>query len=327
MTSAEGRPVAPAAVRSRGGWLDALLFALTLSALNVAYGIAAELGVRPVALLAWAMPSAAMMLLAFTGAGRDWARVMAHPLSLVVGGGIIAMEGVYYMLLERVTPTDGSLLVRLGVPVAMALGLLVRGRWPSRASALGGFVVLAAIAWYVPHMETNSPLLSLALGAGCACIMSARSFAAEYHPWNRRALTIPEKLRMTGLMLLVASLAGLAVVGGLAVAGEKGLLTPPASLPTRSDLMHRPTVLIGLIVGVLVLTAMQYLGLTTVVKIGAESFIATTALIPVVTLGVQELAVAVGLLQPVPVDWRVMPAMAGVMAGVVLVIWGQHKQR
>lgn len=324
----EGSDQRPGGARARGfdGWWDALLFALALSALNISYSFGNQMGVKPIAMLVWAMPSAAVMLLAVGGLGRDWAQIMAHPLSLVVGGGIIAMEAVYYSLIEYVTPTDGSLLVRLGVPAALLLGFLLHGRRPSRLSALGGIIIVATIAWYVPLMESTRPYTGLALATACAAIMSARSFATEYHPWNRDARTVAQKMRVTGLVLLVASLVGLLMVFCAMVIVSRGLLSPSVWLPSPAELIDPDTVILGLVVGALVLTAMQYLGFATVVKIGTESFIATTALIPVVTLIVQQGAVAAGLLRPIPVDWRIFPAMACVMAGVACVIAGQRRR-
>jgi drug/metabolite transporter (DMT)-like permease len=250
---------------------------------------------------------------------------MAHPLSLVVGGGIIAMEAFYYVLLGFVSPTDGSVLARLGVPIAMLLGYLVVGRRPSWIGVLGGLVILAAILWYVPQMEAAVQLAGLALGGVCGFIISVRSLAAERHPWNRAAQTIPEKMRVTGLVLLLASALGVALVLATIFAAERGLFQPPGWVPGRHDLTFPPAIMLGLFIGVLVLTAMQYLGFSVVVKLGTERFVATTALIPLTTLGVQQLAVSAGLLAPIPVDWRVMPAMAGVIAGVALVIAGGRR--
>lgn len=308
------------------GWLEAALFALALSVLNVSYGLGTQQGAHPVAFLIYAMPTAAISLLVVSGTGRDWLQVIAHPLSLTVGAGIIAMEAVYYVLLMLVTPTDGSLLVRLGVPVALIMGVLLgRGR-PSALALCGGAIILAAIAWFAPRMQTAAPWTALALGAGCAVIMALRSFAAEYHPWNRRARTIVEKMRITGLMLLVTSGIGGGLVLAVVAAAAHDLMTLPSWLPSVADLTHPPTIALGLFVGVAVLTAMQYLGFSVVVKIGTESFLATTALIPVVTLFVQEAAVRIGLLAPVAIDLQVVPPMAAVILGVALVIAGGRRR-
>jgi drug/metabolite transporter (DMT)-like permease len=318
-------PAPRAGAAGVSGWVEAVLFALMLAVLNVSYGVGQQTGVHPVAMLVWAMPVAALSLLAVSGLGPDWRRILAHPLSLVVGGGIIAMEAVYYVLLGHVTPADGSVLVRLGVPVAMLLGFLVAGRRPSLLGLVGNAVIVATILWYVPRMESAAPWLGLALGAICGFIMTGRAFAAESHPWNRAAVSVPEKMRVTGLVLLLACLIGGALLATAMTAAAEGLFAPPRWLPTVDDLMHRPAILLGLFIGALVLTAMQYLGFSVVVKLGTERFVATTALIPVVTLAVQEIAVRAGLLRAIPVDWRVVPALAGIIVGVALVIAGGRR--
>ena len=316
-----------AATGSHGGWLEAVCFALTLAVLNVTYAIAQGRGVTPVALLFWAMPVGAISLLAVSGLGPHWRQIVAHPLSLVVGAGIIAMEGVYYLLIGHVSPTDASVIVRLGVPTAMLIGFTLAGRRPSGVSVLGGLLILAVILWYVPQMRTATPLAALGLGALCGLIISARSFAAESHPWNQTARTIAEKMRVTGLVLLLTSVIGAVLVLAASTAASSGFFAAPAWLPGFADLLHLPAILLGLFLGVCVLTVMQYLGFSIVVKLGAENFVATTAFIPVTTLGVQQLAVAAGLLEAVPIDWTVMPAMLGLLAGVALVIAGGRRPR
>ena len=226
-------PLATAQANRPGvdGWIEAGLFSIALAVLNVSYGLGQQLGVNPIALLFWAMPVGAIALLLASGLGPDWRAVLGHPLSLVVGGGIIGMEAVYYVLLGLVTPTDGSVLVRIGVPIAMLLGYVLAGRRPSRLGVIGGLVIIGAIIWYVPRMETTWPLGGLMLGTACGFIMSARSFAAERHPWNRSARTIHEKMRVTGLVLLLASGVGMVVLFAAMAGAAHGLFAAPRWLP------------------------------------------------------------------------------------------------
>ena len=310
-----------------GSWIEAGLFSLALAVLNVSYGLAQQYGVHPVALLFWAMPTAAAALLAASGLGSDWRAILRHPLSLVVGGGIIAMEAAYYVLLGYVNPTDGSILVRLRVPIALVLGYVIARRRPGRLAVMGGLVTLATILWYAARVETVAPLAALALGTLCGCIMSGRSFAAEHHPWNRAAHTIREKMRVTGLVLGLASAVGIALLFAVMAAAASGIVAAPRWLPQPYHLVQGPAIVVGLFVGVLVLTAMQYLGFSVVLKLGAEHFIAAGALTPVTTLLVQSLAVTAGWLHPVAVEWGVWPAVAGLVAGVFLIIAGRPRLR
>ena len=318
--------VGPAVAQSGlSGWVEAGLFAIALSVLNIAYGVGHQNGVHPIAFLVVAMPVAAATLLTLTGAGPQWWPIVRHPLSFVVGGGIIAMEAFYYLLLQVTSPTDGSLLVRLNVPAAALLGYVMLGRRTTGAGLLGQAVVLAGVFGYVAIMDEGQRWTGVLLALACAVNMSIRAFATEFHPWNRAARTIPAKMRITGLVLLVTSLMGAVLVFGLMALVAHGYLFQPVWLPEVGHFLHVPTLALGLFVGVLVLTMMQYLGFSIVVKIQAQNFVATTALIPLVTLAMQVVAVRIGLLAPVPLDWNVLPAILVVSAGVLVVIWAGRK--
>ncbi len=307
------------------GWVEAGLFAIALSVLNVTYGIGHQIGAHPVAFLVYAMPVAASTLLTFTGAGPNWWPIIRHPLSYAVGGGIIAMEAVYYVLLNYTTPTDGSLLVRLNVPAAALFGLLL-GRRPAALGVAGHAIVVAAIAWYALALLPGDRAMSLLLAGSCGLIMSMRAFATEFHPWNRAAHTIAEKMQVTGLVLLVTSFMGAAVIFGLMALVAHGRMQQPAWLPQMHHFLHPPTIALSLFMGTVVLTAMQYLGFSVVVKIQAQNFVATTALIPLVTLMLQIVVVQLGILAPLPLEWRVLPAMLAVAGGVLIVLWSARKR-
>ena len=303
------------------GWLEAALFCVALAVLNITYAIGHQMGAHPVAFLAYAMITAALMLLAFTGIGPDWRKIVSHPLSFAIGGGIILMEATYFMLMRYVSPADASLLVRLNVPLSALLGYLVLGRGQSRMGLAGLALLLASILLYIPVMSANDRPLGVLLGITCGVIMSSRWLATEFHPANRAARTVIEKMRLTGLVLLVTSIMGAAILVGLMLLVERGSLAAPAWLPTPDDFLRAPTIGLGWFTGILVLTTMQYLGFSCVPKIRAENFVATTAFIPLLTAVFQVAAVALGILAPMPMFWTVLPPMLGVIAGVMLVIW------
>ena len=137
--------------------------------------------------------------------------------------------------------------------------------------------------------------------------------------------SLPAMPSFTAVVRGFVGLFGVALMCAAVAAADHGILAPPSWLPRWSDLVHPPAIGLGLFLGVVVLTVMQYLSFSIVVKLGAETFVATTAFIPFTTLAVQQLAVAVGLMAPVPVDWRVMPAMLGLLVGVTLVILGTRR--
>lgn len=315
--------VAPPAVAGSRlvGWLEAGCFVAAITVLNLAYAMGHASGANPVAFLVWAMLTASLALLAITGPGPHWRAIMLHPMSWIVGGGIIGMEAAYFMLLRYVAPADASLLVRLNLPASVAIAWLVLGRVPRRGALWGIVLVVAGVVWYVGQLETTGRTVGVVLALACALVSSIRNFAAEHHPWNRSARTIMEKMRITGLVLLVTSATGTALVAALVGATQAGLIPPIPGIPDPSAFVHGPTVLLGGFMGLVVLTAMQYFGFSSVVKIGTENFIAANSFVPVTTLLLQVVAVAGGLIAPIAVPWQVFPVLAVVIAGVLIFIW------
>lgn len=310
----------PAQHRGLSGWIEGGLYVVTLSVLNLTYVVGHAVGAHPVTFIAVAMLVAAISLLVITGPGPDWRAIALTPQSWIIGSCIIAMEAIYYILLTYVSPADGSMLVRLTVPMALIMGAVLLGRHPPRSTVAGAILVVVGIGWCALELPPDTRGIGVALGICCALIMNARSFSAEFHPWNRAAKTIIEKMRITGIVLLVTCLAGLVVLAALLALVAHGILPPTPALPRYQNFLHVPTLLVALFVGTLVLTTMQYLAFSTVVKIRTENFMAVNAFTPAVTLIFQMIAVAAGVIAPIPFDWHILPPMAVVIAGVLTVI-------
>jgi drug/metabolite transporter (DMT)-like permease len=308
------------------GWIEAALFVVTVSVLNLSYVWAQAAGAHAVAFIVCAMLVASLALIFASGGwGSEAVRIMLAPLSWLIGAGIIGMEAFYYLTLVYVTPAEASVLTRMSIPVSMVMGWALLGRRTGRVGLLGAGIVIIGVGWLASGIEPARAVPGLALTFTCAVVMNLRTFATEFHHWNRKAQTVFDKMRVTGLVLLVTSVSGtllVAVLIGLAGAGH---LARGSWLPTAADFLHPPTLLSALIVGAVVLTAMQYLAFSAVVKIGTENFIATTAFTPIATLIAQELAAAAGLLPPMPVEWQIAPAIAAVIVGVLVVLWAGRR--
>jgi drug/metabolite transporter (DMT)-like permease len=311
--------------RRASGWLEACCFVLALTALNLAYGAGHSLGVHPVAFIACAMLFAAMALLAITGPGEDWGAIVRHPLSWVVGFGIIGMEAAYYMLLRFVTPADGSLLIRLNLPFSVLVGWLLLRRPVNGATVTGIAFVLFAVVWFLGGIDPTVQVTAMMLALTCALISVTRNFSAEFHPHNRAATTVFEKMRITGLMLMVTSFTGTCVVALAMILTAFRVLPPMAAIPPPEAFLELPTIALGALMGLLVLTAMQYFGFSSVVKIGTENFIAANSFVPLTTLAAQQAAVSLGWLAVALPDWRFFVTLAAILIGVAIYIAGARR--
>ena len=308
------------------GWVEAFTYTLAIGVLSISYVLGQQVGAHPIAFILYAMFVSAVVLLAVTGFGSDALRIMVAPQSWLVGLGIIGIEVAYYILLDYVAPAHGSLLVRLAIPLSMVAGWVLFARRPPRIAMIGTGVVFLGIAPLLFTIGAEHRAAGVAAGIASALFSTLRSFAAEFHPWNRRATTVMEKLRVTGLVVLVTSLTSLALAGVVAALIGLGHLPPTSMMPTMPQMLHGPTILLAMAVGSIVLTAMAVLSFSAVVKITTENLMAVHAFTPVATLLVQMAATAVGLIPAYALDPSLLPAMAVVIAGVLMIFYAARRR-
>ena len=307
------------------GWIEAGLYALMIGVLSVAYAVAAAYGAHAVVFILYSLLISASALVAYTGFGDNARAVMLTRESWIVGIGNMVVEGGYAILLSYVTPAEGSLLIRLSIPITLLIGAIVFGRRPALLAWAGAGLVGAVVLVLLSGIEAGTAVPVFACAMACALAVGIRAFASEFHEWNRAAKTIFEKIQVTGIITLVTAIAGSATVGALMTAIHFNVLPATPLLPTPAALIHMPTILLALFVGGALFTAMTYLSFSCVLKIRSENFIATSAFMPVTALLVQIPAAAIGLITLPPFDWRLLPAMLVAIVGVMLIIWGNRR--
>jgi hypothetical protein len=303
------------------GWIEAGLFVFAIGCLSVAYVVGHQIGAHPIAFVLYAMVVSATVLLTVTGPGPEALAIILAPQSWLIGIGTITMEIFYYLLLQQVPPADGSVLVRLTIPFSLMIGWGLFARRPRTLTLAGAAVMCLGIAPLVVLLDAGHRTDVLIAAVGCALAFNLRTFSAEFHPWNRRARTVMEKLRITGLVVLVTSIASLVLTGSAALLTAKGVLPPTTLVPTAAQMLHLPTILLGALVGSAIHTAMAVLSFSCVVKITSENFAAAAAFSPLAALLVQLAAGAVGIIPFFPVDATLLAAMAIVTAGVFLMLY------
>jgi drug/metabolite transporter (DMT)-like permease len=230
------------------------------------------------------------------------------------------------MLLTYVPPAPGSVLVRLSIPMAIAIAWLVFHRPPRLLAVLGGTLVLGGCMSVWLGFSEVQRLPAILTGLASAASFVGRNFASERHPWNRPNATVKEKLRFTGIVVMITSIVGIAattLAGSLIAAG---ILPPTALVPTLQQFWHLPTLLLGLGVGGLLLTVMAYLTYSSVAKITTENFTAVAAFIPLATVALQQLAIMAGIIPPITFNWTLLPEIAVVIAGVLMILTAQRRR-
>jgi len=186
---------------------------VSIGVLGLIYAIGHQIGAHPIAFILYAMVVSALMLLAATGPGPEAMRIIMAPQSWLVGFATVGLEVFYYLTLTHISPTTASVLVRVAIPLAMVIGWLMFSRRPPRLAMIGGFAILVGVVplGFTVPAEHRTAVFAAAGAAALTFIL--RSFSSEFHPWNRRAKTVMEKLRVTGLVVLVTCIVGLTLAG------------------------------------------------------------------------------------------------------------------
>ena len=307
------------------GWIEAGLYVFAIALVSVLYAMATQMGAHVIVFILYSLLVSAVGMLTITGLGNDAIRIMLAPQSWVIGLATISLETSYCLMLLTISPAEGNLLVRLSIPIAVLIGWLWFGRMPGLGIWIGAAIVFLGIGALALTLDPATQGLGVSYGLISAFMVTLRGFGAEYHPWNRAARNILEKMRVTGLVVLITGLTSLALVAIAAALVGNGALERSDLVPAPADLWHLPTILMALLVGGAVFTAMSYLQFSSVVKIRTESFIATGAFMPIATLLVQSIAAAAGLITVPSLDWRLLPGMLIVVAGVMVLIKARQR--
>ena len=308
------------------GWVEAGLYVFAIAVVSVLYAMANAMGSHVVVFILYSFLISAVGMLTITGLGSEPMRIMLAPQSWMVGFGTIVLEGSYCLMLLTISPAEGNLIVRLAIPMALLIGWLWFRRTPSLQTLAGAALVCAGVGALAFTLDPAAQGLGVVYGLIAALMVSTRGFATEFHPWNRAARSVTEKMRVTGLVVLVTAKAGLVLAGVGAGLVEIGRLQRNDLVPGAADLLYLPTFLMALLVGGAVFTAMNYLQFSSIVKIRTENFIATSAFMPLATLLVQTIAAGIGLIELAAFDWRLLPGMLIVIVGVMVLIRAQSKR-
>jgi hypothetical protein len=308
------------------GWVEASIYVVSIGVLGLVYAYGHQIGAHPIAFILYAMVVSALMLLAIAGPGSDAVRIILAPQSWLVGVATVGLEVVYYLTLTHIAPTTASLLVRIAIPIAMIVSWAMFSLRPSRLAVIGNLVIAVGILplFLTVPAEHRAAVFSAVFASALAFIL--RSFSSEFHPWNRRAQTVKDKLRVTGLVVFVTCIVGLVLsaLGSLAVA--VGVLPPLRVIPTAEQMLHVPTILLGTLVGSVVITSIVVFSFSAVVKIRTENLTAASAFTPISTLLVQMFGSAVGLIPTYAIEPALLPSMAVVIGGVFLILYAAGRR-
>ncbi|MBU1210674.1 MAG: hypothetical protein KJ587_05290 [Alphaproteobacteria bacterium] len=307
------------------GWVEAGLFVIAISALTVVYAIAQQAGAHLVVFILYAMGFAAAGMLALTGLGESPAKIAFARQSLAFGASTVLLEAFYFELLGVLPPAETSLALRLSVPVSLVVGWLYLARLMTPKLWFGSAIIVAAVVPVLWNVEPGERIFAIVLAVICSLIVAVKTFASELHPANQAARTIAVKLRVTGLVVASTTLIGACVLLPFVALAAFGAVEAPALIPPLAAFWHPPTLVTAIVLGAPIFVAMTYLTFSSVVKIGTESFLATSALTPLSVVAIQAFATAFGQLHVTAFDTALLPFIGLGIFGVLIVVHARHR--
>jgi len=307
------------------GWVEAGLFVIAISALTVIYAIAQQAGANLVVFILYAMGFAAAGMLAMTGLGERPVEIAFARQSLAFGASTVLLEAFYFQLLGVLPPAETSLALRLSVPVSLVVGWLYLARLMTLTLWLGSAVIVAAVVPVLWSVEPVDRTFVVMLAVICSLIVAVKTFASELHPANQAARTVGDKLRVTGLVVASTTLIGACVLMPLVALSAFGAIEATGLIPPVAAFCHPPTLVTAIALGAPIFVAMTYLTFSSVVKIGTESFLATSAFTPLSVLAIQAVATAFGQLHVTAFDTALLPYIAVGIFGVLIVVHARHR--
>lgn len=302
------------------GWIEAIGFVLALSMLTVLYAYAIASGAHVIVFVLYALIGTSAAMLLASGIGRNAWSILKTPQSWIYGSASVAVEAVFYLLVGLMSPAEASLTGRLAVPASLFIGWSMFGAHITFRQALGGLILVAAVVPIIVWVDGDKRAAAVLLGLLCALAVATKSFASEFHPWNRSANSIKDKVRVTGLVVFTTTVLSLIATGLAMFAVNLGVSSLAVVAPPLAAFAHVPTILLALVFGTAILSAMAFFQFSSVVKIGTSNFLAMTAFAPLSAYALQTLAARLGLIVVPAFDMvMLIPILVGI-AGVLLIV-------
>ena len=204
--------------------------------------------------------------------------------------GLIMLIGyvLTLTLFSYVSSTEGSLLQRISLFFSVFLSWVFLGRSPTKGQLIGVLLVLSGIAFVCQDLpEKNRGIIYLLMFLEGLCL-TGRMFIAEIHRPHNHAMTLERdpraKARVVGFIMFVISTFFLMITALLAVLQTfEPFFSENNILPTLESFTHTPSIVAGLVAGVLLLAPLRLIEFSSTATIKTENFLAIAALSSVAT--------------------------------------------
>lgn len=252
------------------------------------------------------------VLIGLGGRGRIDLSSLRRPTTWVLGVLRVISAACYTAVLVWVSVLEAGILGAVATPLVALAVWGAFGRRPAPGEWLGQAVILLAILPLVGGLEGGVRHPAVALMVVNEICLVASTLLAERHPDN--VSDAPGvRLRFTGAVLLIT--AGLFLAVRLAQGGG------------AAGIWDWRLLVAGILVGIAFRAPSMVLSFRSTRLVGAQNYMAAASLLPLIGMGLEQAAFAVGLIDVCRLTTETALLALGVVAGTLLVVAARLRQR
>lgn len=286
--------------------------------------------VEPTVFICLTLFEAAIVLIIIGGPGKGGINTLRQIHTWGYGVLEILLNISQMFALIYITSTEMNFLNRATIIMSLLATWLFFKRTPSKHDAIGGIAVTVGLVYIAYNIAPEVRLISLFCLFWVALTSTACAMIGEVHPENNKAVTIREKCRVSGYVLLVCSLLFLIFSFGMAaikLSLDSSNLVEVAFLnflPSMQDFMHKPTVIIALLMGLTVMPAAMYYFFYATKTAKTETFMMISSFLPFMTYAIERIFSNFGLLDVSNINSGHFIAGGIIVAGAMYMIYMKH---
>lgn len=283
--------------------------------------------VHPVIFTSLAFFVAATMLIIIAGPGQGGLKTLRRPHTWAFGAMEILMNISVMFALAYITTTEMNFLARATMIFALLIGWVFLGRPPKKYDVFGILLVLGGLIYVAWEIDPAIRAIVLFCMFWVSLTSTLRTVIAETHPESGNALTIRQRCRVSGYVLMVSSFCFLFfafTVGFLKSSmpfGDLPILLQNA--PGYGDIVHKPTVYGGIILGVTIIPLAMYFYFYATRVAKTEVFIMVTSFLPFSAYAVEYIFHLFDLLDISSVSNGDLAAGAVMTLGALVMLYGR----
>lgn len=295
---------------------------------NIIAKVSVTYGAHPAIFVSIGALSASAVLFQVAGKGRLSYETLKQPHTIFYSL-LNMLEHLFTLyLFMYVAGTEGSLMQRMNVAMALFIAVAIMNRKPSTSELLGVGVILIGVALMIMGVEPDAKAPAMVWLSLTIFCQTVKTFIMETHPQSNDTKTFSEHARVTAFVTFVTAIVFLIVLLILAMIKSAGAIDSAIAnvLPSLTDFVHPVTFIAGIVFGVLNEAASGYCYFYAARAMKAEKFLALTSLVPLVTFSMEYPLALANVIEVRDVTWRDAMAVSCILLGLFVMRYFKGKE-